>query len=212
MNWEEALEIVMRYSKHEPFRDKCSDSNSNIKERNTFRSFMLQMASQLELGGIPSPIAPSETSFFFKDLEEKPKPVRVGGIITIQPGSIPLDQFMKIAKPTILYDSRSDQRPPPKITDVQPIQATQAIQAIQGAHGQIVKIPTIEMIKLVHEINSCEHHHNDFPCGCGMSRCRIGKQGKSDPVHGGTLVSLWNCAHCLHPENEMYKKQLNVGT
>lgn len=44
MDWRESLEIVIAQNKHEALRDKCSDSNTNVKEREKFRNMVVLMA------------------------------------------------------------------------------------------------------------------------------------------------------------------------
>jgi hypothetical protein len=179
MEWKEALEIVIEKYKHEPLRAKCSDSNPNTQEREIFRRYMIQMASQIDSMQYPVPIRPSELTYYQDDLLGK---VRItGGTIYIQPGSVPASHFQKMIQEGLPH-------------------------AVQGVDGQPVKIPSSESMKLLNEIRACPHHHNDPPCGCGGARCRISKMGKLDSVHGGSMVNFWDCAACLRPGNEMYSK------
>lgn len=49
MQWPEALEIVVVKTKHVAFRNKCSDENTNIQERDSFRQMMISMAQDLPI-------------------------------------------------------------------------------------------------------------------------------------------------------------------
>lgn len=71
-----------------------------------------------------------------------------------------------------------------------------------GTGGSLVKISCEESFKLTQEIKACPHNHKDPPCGCSGSRCRIGKMGRPDPPHEGTIVQFFDCWSCLYPNDE----------
>jgi hypothetical protein len=82
-----------------------------------------------------------------------------------------------------------------------PLQNTE-YAVVAGSAGSLIKIPLEKSIKLTTQINKCPHKHNDPPCGCNGSRCRIGKFGKPDFKYGGTLVTFFDCWHCVAPDDE----------
>ncbi len=44
MNWEEALEIVVRRTKHERYRVLCDEGNPDIEQRDEMRAMMIRKA------------------------------------------------------------------------------------------------------------------------------------------------------------------------
>jgi hypothetical protein len=47
MNWEDALEIVVRQTKHERFRWLCSDENTDAKLRDGYRQHVIDRATNV---------------------------------------------------------------------------------------------------------------------------------------------------------------------
>ena len=89
--------------------------------------------------------------------------------------------------------------------DVQSV-LPQNIVAISTGNGSITTIPASESIQLINEINSCPYHIRNSGCPCGKARCTAGKQGEPDSIKndGSTLVSFFDCGHCLRPDNRLY--------
>ena len=83
--------------------------------------------------------------------------------------------------------------------------ATPSHTVISAPGGALVKVPVIEMMEIQAKIKLCPHRHNDTPCGCNGSRCKISKYGTPDSTHGGTIVNLFHCWACQFPEDQRPK-------
>lgn len=82
--------------------------------------------------------------------------------------------------------------------------------AISTGNGGLTTIPASESIQINKEIKECLHHIKDSGCGCGRARCKIGRFGEIDTRtnDGTTLVSFWDCSHCLRPDVELYAQNI----
>ncbi len=76
--------------------------------------------------------------------------------------------------------------------------------AIARQDGSILVIPIKLSMQINDEIYKCPQYTKDSGCGCGLSRCNLGK-GKIDTVKndGTGLVSWIECAKCLRPSDEI---------
>jgi hypothetical protein len=85
ITWQEAITIVQKVFRHEPFTKKCSDDNPNTKQRDTFRRYVVKLVRSINYND-------RTTLINIERLEalriEEQKAVIVSTQISIQPGHI----------------------------------------------------------------------------------------------------------------------------
>lgn len=98
-----------------------------------------------------------------------------------------------------------DRKNPERIVSPQPEQHV----TISVGSGAVTRIPLAESIAITAERKSCPHFVAVSGCGCNRSRCMAGREGEIDKVKddGSTLVSFWDCAACLRPDNQTYQER-----
>jgi hypothetical protein len=92
---------------------------------------------------------------------------------------------------------------------VKPNISTSSNVVVKGRGTSMYVVPSSEGSMLMSEMKACPNYLKDSGCGCGMSRCKAGRKGRPDDKRndGTTLVSVWDCWHCLRPDNPKYAER-----
>lgn len=84
-----------------------------------------------------------------------------------------------------------------------PVQSEKTV--ISTGNGGMALIPLAESLQLNKEMRECPHYEKRGCHTCGKAFCKAGKGEPGQVMNVKySLVTTWDCYHCLRPDVELY--------